>query len=103
MAPSAEAFAVALRGTDVREPDIAVIGNVSAQPLGCSEDIRADLEAQIRAPVRWYQSLNLLEAKGVRAIELGPGRILTAQLKRSNQVEAVSLDGRRSSDDQCLT
>jgi [acyl-carrier-protein] S-malonyltransferase len=78
----------------VGDAQIPVIGNVSAEPLATAEDVREDLRQQIRRPVRWYQSLDLLERSGIRTIvEIGPGRILTSQAKRSNpNLEAVSLD-----------
>jgi [acyl-carrier-protein] S-malonyltransferase len=94
MEPAAKAFAAVLDAVAIADPAIPVIGNLTAQPLTTADEVRADLRDQVRCPVRWYQSMDMLEAKGVRrAIEIGPGRILTGQLKRSNpNLEAVSLD-----------
>lgn len=94
MSQAAAEFAAVLNGCHVAEPGIAVVGNVTGGVLGCAEDVRSDLAQQIRSPVRWYQSLDLLERLGVKRVaEVGPGRILTAQLKRSNPgLEAISLD-----------
>lgn len=94
MEPAAREFTKTLDGTAIEAPLIAVLGNVSAQPLETVDDVRADLSQQIRTPVRWYQSMDWLESKGVRrVIEIGPGKILTAQLKRSNpNLECIALD-----------
>lgn len=94
MAPAAREFAAVIDATPVNDTRIKVVGNRTAQPLLTDDHVRADLREQIRSPVRWYQSMNLLETEGVkRVIEIGPGKILTGQLKRSNPgLEAISLD-----------
>jgi [acyl-carrier-protein] S-malonyltransferase len=94
MEPAAREFARVLETVAIGEPAIPVIGNVSAQPMTTVEDVRADLREQIRSPVRWYQSIDTIQANGVRrVIELGPGRILASQLKRSHPgLELGSLD-----------
>jgi [acyl-carrier-protein] S-malonyltransferase len=94
MEPAARQFAQTLDTTDIAVPAIPVIGNVSAQPLATAEDVRADLREQIRSPVKWYQSMDTMQALGVRrVVELGPGKILSAQLKRSHpEFELSNLD-----------
>lgn len=90
MAPAAAAFALELARAEVSAPVIPVVGNVSGRTLTTAEDVRTDLEQQIRRPVRWHQSIDAMEAAGVRrAIEVGPGKILTAQLKRSHPALAA--------------
>ena len=91
MAPAAEQFAESLDTSDIAEPHISIIGNVSAQPLASADDVRADLREQIRNPVRWYQSMDSMQKLGVtRVVELGPGKILSAQLKRSHPAFELS-------------
>jgi len=94
MAPAAREFARFLDEVTIADPRIPAIGNLTARPLTTADEVRTDLREQIRAPVRWYQSMNHLESVGVRdVIELGPNRLLTTQLKRSNpDLEATSLD-----------
>jgi [acyl-carrier-protein] S-malonyltransferase len=94
MSGAAEAFTAVLAGASISDPAIAAVGNVSAEPLAGATGVRSDLEQQIRSPVRWYQSMDFLLANGVKCvIELGPGRILTNQLKRSHPgFELISLD-----------
>jgi len=85
MEPAAEAFSRLLADAEVAAPVIPVVGNVSGQPLTSAADVRTDLEQQIRRPVRWHQSIDAMEAAGARrTIEVGPGKVLTAQLKRSH-------------------
>ena len=85
MEPAAEAFSRLLADAEVAAPVIPVVGNVSGQTLTSAADVRADLEQQIRRPVRWHQSIDAMEAAGARrTIEVGPGKVLTAQLKRSH-------------------
>ena len=94
MEPAARQFAEALDTSDIAAPVIPVIGNVSAQPLLTADDVRADLREQIRSPVRWYQSMDTIRELGMkRVVELGPGKVLTAQLKRSHpEFELSNMD-----------
>jgi [acyl-carrier-protein] S-malonyltransferase len=46
--------------------------------------IRAELKAQITAPVRWQQGVEVMYGAGVdRFIEFGPGKVLTGMIKRT--------------------
>jgi [acyl-carrier-protein] S-malonyltransferase len=94
MSGAAEQFAPFIEQADLHDPLIPVIGNVSAQPMNTATEIRADLLAQVRSPVRWYQSVDFLADAGVtRITEIGPGRILTGQLKRSHPtIELSNID-----------
>jgi [acyl-carrier-protein] S-malonyltransferase len=72
-----------LAGVDLRTPRVAVVANVTAQPHGGPEDIRARLAEQVTAAVRWEDSMRRLLAEGfTRFVELGPGTALTGFLKR---------------------
>jgi malonyl CoA-acyl carrier protein transacylase len=85
MAPAAEAFSRVVGTAPIDNPQITVIGNVSSQSLANADDVRGDLASQIRSPVRWYQSVDFMAQGGVtRVMEIGPGQILTNQLKRSH-------------------
>jgi [acyl-carrier-protein] S-malonyltransferase len=84
MEPAAKAFAGELASASFAEPAIPVVSNVTALPVPSAAEIASDLSMQIRSPVRWHQSTEYMAAKGVRTfLEIGPGRLLTAQLKRS--------------------
>jgi len=93
MEEASREFAKSLEAATFAIPAIPVIGNVSGKPLTSPDEIMADLSQHIRSPVRWYQSMDWMEANGVRRVMEISGKLLTAQLKRSNpNLEAVSLE-----------
>jgi len=76
-------FKQALESVELGDPAIEVIGNVNAAPLSTAEAVRADLEAQLTANVRWTQSIQAMLAAGVTTfVELGSGEVLTGLVKR---------------------
>ncbi len=80
----------AIDAVTLRTPIVPVISNVTAQPHGQLEDIRALLVQQLTAPVRWEQSMRYLLAHGFsRFIELGPGTVLTGFMKRIDKAVQV--------------
>lgn len=90
MAPAAKALRQAIDATPIQPPAVPVIGNVTAEPLASVEAIRHELTAQLTAPVRWTESMQYLVSRGVQTtVELGPGDVLTALMKR------IHRDGRR--------
>ncbi|MBJ3810040.1 ACP S-malonyltransferase [Streptomyces flavofungini] len=72
-----EEFARHLAGVDFRAPRIPVIANCTARPYPATG--HADLLArQISSPVKWYESLSWLLARGHDDFrEIGPGDVLT--------------------------
>lgn len=83
MAHSAAAFREALDQTPFDAPRVPVIGNVNAAPLRTREEIQSELHAQLTSSVRWTESVQALQALGVKTfLELGPKDVLTGLLKR---------------------
>lgn len=83
MAPAARAMGAALANVSVRQPQVPVIGNITAQPLQQAADIRHELVEQLTAGVRWDQSVRTMAEAGVTAfVEFGSGTVLTALVKR---------------------
>lgn len=83
MASASEAFTQAVDKTPIEPPTIPIVGNVQAQPLTTVADIRAELKAQLTAPVRWTESVQYLLAQGVdEFVETGPGDVLLSLVKR---------------------
>ena len=73
----------ALASTDIAEPRIPVVANVTGLPHGDPESIRASLVAQITGTVRWRESILWLADQGVdHFIEVGAGKVLTGLVKR---------------------
>src|SRR6266478_4107376 len=72
-----------LASVTINVPRMPVISNVSAQPHGSPEDVRARLVEQVTNSVRWEESMRYLLGNGLtRFIELGPGTALSGFLKR---------------------
>jgi len=72
-----------LASVTINGPRMPVISNVSAQPHGSPEDVRARLVEQVTSSVRWEESIRYLLDNGfTRFIELGPGTALSGFLKR---------------------
>lgn len=89
MQESAEAMGVALADVNFAEGSMPVVANVSAQVE--SSGWAGLLEAQLRSPVRWTESVGTMLAMGVTTfVECGSGSVLSGLLKRINR-EARSL------------
>lgn len=83
MAPAARAMAAALAEVTVKEPQVPVISNITAQPVVHAAEIRHELVKQLTAGVRWDQSVRTMAQAGVTAfVEFGSGTVLTALVKR---------------------
>jgi [acyl-carrier-protein] S-malonyltransferase len=83
MKPASEAMAEVFATVPLAPPRLPVWSNVTAQPHGQPEEIRALLRRQITEPVRWEETMRQLLAKGCdRFYEIGPGRVLAGLLKR---------------------
>lgn len=83
MAPAAAELASALAAVEVAPPAVPLISNVDAAVNADASRIRDLLVSQVTAPVRWAESMRLLQALGCRrAIEVGPGQVLTKLLQR---------------------
>lgn len=83
MASSAAALRQAIEAITIRTPAVPVIGNVHAEPLRDVAAIRDELTAQLTAAVRWTDSMRYLVGLGIdTVVELGPGDVLSALMKR---------------------
>ena len=83
MQPAADRLARDLAGTSFSDLRVPLVANVTAATLTSGAQARSALEAQVTGPVRWEESMKALAALGVsRAVEAGPGRVLTGLIKR---------------------
>ena len=86
MAPAAEGMARALAATPLRDPQVPVIANTTAEPLTTAETLREELIQQLTRPVQWQRSVEALRAQDVAGvIEFGPGRVLTGLVRRTDR------------------
>jgi [acyl-carrier-protein] S-malonyltransferase len=76
-------FNDAVNSTQMADPLIPLVGNVTAAALQTATAIRSDLQAQLNSRVRWTESIQYMISQGVNNfIELGSGAVLTGFLKR---------------------
>ena len=86
MEPAAEKMKLHLEKVDLLPPEIPLIQNVSARYEREPEVLRTNLVEQIRKPVKWTDSVRLLEEEGVLDfVECGPGKVLSGLVKRTNR------------------
>lgn len=82
MQDAREPFGNYLQTVKFQEPDITVICNTDAAPLDAS-NVRERLVEHLTNPVRFQQSIELLENRGVNAfVEVGFGGVLANLVKR---------------------
>ena len=80
---AADGLAPTIRDAAMGDAQVPVISNVTAEPLTSAAAIRAELVAQVTAPVRWIASVQRMAAMGVDTfVEIGPGSVLTGLIKR---------------------
>ena len=94
MGSVADAFAREVDAVPLSEPQIPVVGNVSAAPLLTAEDIRDELKAQLTSPVAWTPSIQYLIDQGTDTfVEAGPGDVLLGLVKRiDRRTKRVAFD-----------
>jgi [acyl-carrier-protein] S-malonyltransferase len=94
MEPAAERLAPELQRVAYGDFQWPVISNVEAQPFSAKARVPKLLTEQVTAPVRWQESMKALVKMGVEAVvEVGPGKILSAFMRRiARQVKVLDLD-----------
>src|SRR6266567_2532204 len=86
MASAQPKLAAELARLSLAAPAVTVVSNVTAQPHGNAESIRAQLVEQVTSSVRWEESMRYLLGQGfTRFVELGPGTALSGFMKRIEQ------------------
>ena len=77
MQPAKDELQAAIEKTNFHTPKCAVYQNVDAQAHTNPEEIKANLIAQLTAPVRWTQEVqNMIAAGATDFTECGPGKVL---------------------------
>ena len=80
----------AIAEVELHTPVCPIYQNVDAQPQTDPEKIKANLIAQLTAPVRWTQIVRNMLADGVTEFtELGPGNVLQGLIKKVDAEAAV--------------
>jgi [acyl-carrier-protein] S-malonyltransferase len=86
-------MAAALAETDIQEPTVPLIANVTAAAVTDPAEIRTLLVEQVTGTVRWRESVLALKDQGVtHLVEVGAGKVLSGLAKRIDKdLAAVSL------------
>ncbi len=83
MAPAAAIMEEALDATEIVEPAVPVVANVTAEAVSDPDAIRALLVRQVTGMVRWRESVGYLAAEGIdRIAEFGAGKVLAGLVRR---------------------
>jgi len=96
MDAAADTLKEALQNTDISEPsDIEIIANINADYYRSPEKIKEGLTMQLTCPILWQKCMERLLADGVETFyEIGPGRVLTALMKRINRkAKVINISG----------
>ncbi len=91
MEPARVELETAIKEAIITEPICPVYQNVDAKPYTSPEAIKANLVAQLTAPVRWTQTVQNMIADGVTSYtELGPGTVLCGLVKKVDKAMPCS-------------
>ena len=91
MEPARAELAAAIEATEFHTPVCPVFQNVDALPHTDPAEIKANLVAQLTAPVRWTQTVRNMIADGATEfVELGPGKVLQDLVAKIDPSVAVS-------------
>jgi [acyl-carrier-protein] S-malonyltransferase len=83
MKPAADRLEAAMVGISITTPLVPVVANVTAEPTQDPQQIHKLLIQQVTAPVRWEESIQVIDKLGVKkAYELGSGAVLKGLVKR---------------------
>ena len=91
MAPAVSSLEKVLSEIEVKKPRIPVISNVDARPHSDPAVIKQILSKQVTSPVQWEMTMkNLLDNGYEQGYELGPGKVISGIMKRTDKTAAVT-------------
>ena len=91
MEPARAELAHAIEVTEFHRPVCPIYQNVDALPHTDPIEIKANLIAQLTAPVRWTQTVRNMIADGATEfVELGPGKVLQGLVSKIDPSVTVS-------------
>ncbi len=91
MEPARIELAAAIEATPVNAPICPVYQNATAKRVTDPAEIRANLVAQLTAPVLWTQlTLNMIADGATEFIEVGPGNVLQGLVSKINKEVQVA-------------
>lgn len=86
MKPASAELKEVLDSLDMKDAEIPVIANVTAEPMSNKADMKEKLIEQLYSPVLWEDSVQKMIDLGVDTfIEIGPGKVLSGLIKKINK------------------
>lgn len=80
---AAELFSESLARVEFTTPSVDVISNVDLSIYNSAQHIKEKLKEQLYSPVRWVETVQLIQQRGIELIvECGPGKVLNGLIKR---------------------
>lgn len=96
MEPARAELAEGIENAAFHTPFCTVYQNVTAKPSTDPKEIKANLLAQLTAPVRWTQSVqNMISDGATHFTELGPGKVLQGLIAKTAGSD-ILVDGLQS-------
>ncbi|MDN3014788.1 ACP S-malonyltransferase [Paenibacillus sp. BSR1-1] len=86
MKPASSELRAVLDSLNMKNAEIPVVANVSADVMSDSAEIKEKLIEQLYSPVLWEDSVEKMIELGVDTfIEIGPGKVLSGLIKKINR------------------
>lgn len=86
MGPAASGLSRVIASLTFRQAEIPIIANTTAQPITNPEEIKSELLEQLCHGIQWQRSIEYMINEGVSTfIEIGPGRVLSGLIKKTNK------------------
>ena len=90
MEPARQELAEAIEAASFATPICPIYQNVDGRPHTSPEEIKANLIAQLTAPVRWTQIVENMMEDGITSfVELGPGNVLQGLISKISPTAMV--------------
>ena len=94
MQPAKDELQAAIEATEFSTPKCPVYQHVDAKAHTCPCEIKANLIAQLTAPVKWtYEVQNMIAAGATEFVECGPGKALQGMISKISR--DVTISGRQ--------
>lgn len=93
MQPASEKFQSVLEAVNLADARIPVLSNVEPTATTDGKELKRRLAGQITGSVRWWEIMLQFSQEGVsKAVEIGPGKVLTGLIKRTcKEIELVNV------------
>lgn len=100
MKPAADKMAQVLSTAKIVTPSVPVVANVDAQTVQDAQQVREKLVRQIDHAVLWEDTLKFMIGAGIETfIEIGPGRVLSGLVRRTDKTRKFSnIEDKKSAD-----